>query len=103
MKQIVVALLLALTVSACAGKEQATEREKFWVQAVAQFLSQPRKLDDLHGSLRQKEVIYTFDEKDVVSGRWRVPVEHVHVEGFFGTVWYIYMNVQVAPDGTLTD
>jgi hypothetical protein len=97
-----VALMLALSAAACAGRDEATAKTKQWSEAITAFLAQPRKLDDLHPWLGERHVTYTFEQADVVNGSWHVMVEHIHAEDFFCEVRYIILTVQVSSAGDIT-
>ena len=73
-------MLLALL--GCGPIPEVVERQQYWLGETDTFFQQSRNLADVHSWLRQRVIVYSFGESDVVDGNWNVTLERIYVHRF---------------------
>ena len=90
------AIVIVLTaLSGCGDLSDFEERADYWQIETAYFIRGRVTLDELHGWLRERGVVYTFEESDIVDGNWQVLVETVYPDGLRCEFANIVLNVQL--------
>ena len=103
MKHFAVVVALVLLIVGCQSNDLLAKRDAYWNNEIASFFSEPRALKDLHPWLREHEVSYTFDEKEVSDGEWSVGLERVDGDGFVCEFWLLRLKVSIEPGGLISD
>ncbi|NNE33605.1 MAG: hypothetical protein HKN13_00100 [Rhodothermales bacterium] len=98
-----VIVVLALLVTGCKSEDILAEREAYWTGELAVFFSESRTLAELRSWLREHEVIYTFDEQEVVDGEWSVVLEQVDGDGLVCAFWLARLEVKIQSGGMISD
>ena len=88
-------LLLSLALSGCGPNAEVTEREEYWTAEAASFFKAERRMSELHSWLREHEVYYTFEESEIIDGRWAKGLEKVYVDSSVCDPWTILLTVTV--------
>ena len=83
----------------CDQISKVDERKEYWSGEVESFFAAERTLQELHSWLRSHSVIYTFEESDVVDGRWTMTLEKVYVENW--RCEWIDIQIGVSVDDSL--
>lgn len=81
MPRFVFVSILYLLVS-CGPIPQVDERNRYWSVEVESFFATERTMQEVHSWLRSHNVIYTFDESDIINGSWTMTLEKVYVENW---------------------
>ena len=71
------------------------ERNEYWSSEIDFFFAHDRSLDELHSWLRNHNVYYTFEDSDIVDGKWRVGLEQIQLDGIVCEKWAFYLEVAV--------
>jgi hypothetical protein len=74
----VAGLAVVLALSGCGPVPEVETRLGHWRREVDLFFAQARTMDDLHRWLRARDVIYTFEDRDIVDGHWAMTLEKIY-------------------------
>jgi hypothetical protein len=85
---------------ACGPIPQVDERKEHWSGEVESFFAAERTMQEVHSWLRSHNVIYTFEESDIVDGRWAMTLDKVYVENW--RCEWIDIQIVVSVDDALT-
>ena len=72
------ALAIALVLSGCGPLPEVETRFAYWSRETDLLFDEARTLDDLHGWLRAHNILYTFEDTDVVDGEWAMTLEKIY-------------------------
>ncbi len=95
------ALLATLMLYGCGDMKEVEQRSDYWQIETSLFIRGHVTLDELHTWLREHEVVYTFDDSDIVDGNWRIIVETVRPKSFRCEFVHIILNVQLDPTNVI--
>ncbi len=73
---------ISLLLASCGPVPQVAERTDHWAGEVESFFASKRNMQEVHAWLRSHNVIYTFDESDIIDGSWTMKLEKVYVENW---------------------
>ena len=73
--------VLLLLVS-CGPIPRVDQRMKYWAGEAESFFGDDRKMQEVHSWLRSHNVIYTFDDGDIIDGSWTMTLEKVYIENW---------------------
>jgi len=85
-------LVVVLVLSGCGPIPEVETRFAYWSGETDLFFEKARTLDDLHGWLRAHGIFYTFEDSDVIDGKWAMTLETVYPD----TVRCEFVNIQVS-------
>jgi len=77
---VLVSVLLLL--ASCGPIPPVDERKEYWSGEVETFFATERTMQEVHSWLRLHNVVYTFDESDIIDGSWTMTLEKVYVENW---------------------
>ena len=75
-------LIIAILLVGCGPIPELEERVEYWTLETTDFLRGTVTIDDIHPWLRERGVIYTFDDDDIVDGSWKVALEKLYPNTF---------------------
>jgi len=78
----VLVLVIAISLVGCGPIPEVEERLEYWTLEKSEFLRGTITIDDIHPWLRERSVIYTFSDDDIVDGKWTVALEKLHPNTF---------------------
>ena len=84
-----------LLLSACAHVDQVGPRAQYWTTEADSFFQRQRSLQAVQSWLRGHNVQYTFTDRDIVDGFWRVQLERIPADGVVCESWHLYLVVAV--------
>jgi len=73
-----IVLAVVLVLSGCGPVPEIETRFTYWSRETDLFFEQARTMDDLHGWLRARGIVYTFDDTDIVDGKWAMTFEKIY-------------------------
>ena len=88
-------IVVLAALSGCGDMSEFGERAEYWQLETAHFIRGRVTLDELHTWLRERNVVYTFEDSDIVDGNWRMTVETVYPGGLRCEFVNIVLHVQV--------
>ena len=88
-------ILTVLGVAACGPIPQVDVRAQYWAGEANSFFDEQRTMQEVHSWLRSNNVIYTFEESDIVDGHWTMTLEKVYLDGWRCEWIDIQINVSV--------
>ena len=60
-------------------------------------------MDELHSWLRSHDIYYTFENSELLDGRWTIGLETIHTDSFVCDPWKILLTVQVNNTDEIVD
>ena len=73
-------LAVVLVLSGCGPLPEVDTRFAYWSRETDLFFEEPRTIDDVHGWLRVRNIVYTFEDTDIVNGEWAMTLEKIYPE-----------------------
>ena len=67
---------------ACGPIQQVEDRTQYWSDEANLYFTEPRTMQDVHSWLRSREIIYTFDDTDIIDGNWSMTLEKIYLDGW---------------------
>ena len=67
---------------ACDPIPQVENRMQYWSDETNQFFGDPRTMQDVHMWLRSHNIIYTFDDSDIINGNWTMTLEKIYPDSW---------------------
>ena len=68
----------ATLLASCGPMPELEERMDYWTMESSMFLRGLVTLEDIHPWLRERGVVYTFEDDDIVDGTWAITLEKVY-------------------------
>ena len=75
-------MIFLSALSGCGPDPEFVQRQDVWLSEASSFFQDQKSLSDVHPWLRKQNVIYTFDNRDVVDGSWNVTLEKLYLYSF---------------------
>ncbi len=89
-------VLVLLLLAGCIPNQQIRDRFDYWSDESNQYFSEPRTLQETHSWLRSHNVIYTFDDSDIVNNGWSTTLEKIYFDGWWCD--WVDLKIDIAVD-----
>ena len=82
MQRTVSLFIIAIFLAGCGPIPEVEERVEYWTLESSEFLRGVVTIDDIHPWLRERGIIYIFDDDHIVNGSWTVTLEKLYPNTF---------------------
>ena len=72
---------------------------QYWSGEADSFFDDQQTMQDVHSWLRSNNVIYTFDDSDIVNGNWSMTLEKIYLDGW--RCDWVDIQIEISVDDSL--